>query len=340
MAHYIYKTLKASIMKHKYIIISVVLIIITVFFTECNEIIEEDISKKEVEIIAPSDGIETTIINQTFMWKEVEGVNYYNLRIVTPSFDAIEKIVLDTNISGIDTLNISDKKFNFTLNPGDYEWRLLAINSTSEISSGIMHLKITETTDMSGFVVNLKGPSGETDQTKDLKFSWNNLYNASYYVFELRIDEWSSGSIIIRQEGITNTEYIVDHLDNGKYAWGIKAKNDTSSTEFSTMSLTIDSIPPDQPELIKPENNDFIFDTIVDFTWNRDDDQGTEINDLLYIYTDSSLNNLYDTVNATSKSVDDYLFDEQGEYFWYVGSKDEAGNESESSGVFKFTLDF
>jgi hypothetical protein len=317
----------------------ILLLFFSYFFTKCSEIFEEDISDEEIVIIAPSDGVETTIINQLFMWETIEGANYYNLRIVTPSFQSIQKLVLDTNISAIDTVYNSDNKFYYTLNPGTYEWRLVAANSSNEITSEIMQLTILETTDMSEYNVELTSPSGIMNQTSNIQFGWESIPDAEYYTFIIRKGDWSGDSIVIQEENLTNTQYTVDHLGNGSYAWGVEAGRDSTSTGFTTNSITIDSIKPATPTLVSPQDTTFN-DSSVTFIWERSDDNGTEISDVLFLYSDSEFNDIFDSVTIHSMTQHDFIFDTAQTFYWRVRSVDEAGNRSDFSDGFQFTVFF
>ena len=87
----------------------------------CDDIIEvEDISNRNVDILAPTNG---SIINQTtttFTWNPVEDADAYRLQIATPNFENASQIVLDSTIVS-NTLTKA-------LISGDYEWRIRAEN--------------------------------------------------------------------------------------------------------------------------------------------------------------------------------------------------------------------
>ncbi len=317
-----------------------IIFIVTGFiFSRCSEIFEEDISDEEIVIIAPSDGIETTIINQLFMWETVDGAYYYNLRIVTPSFQSTQKLILDTTISAIDTVYNSDNKFYYTLNPGTYEWRLVAANNSNEITSEIMQLTILETNDISEYDIQLTEPSGLMNETSNIVFRWESIPDAESYIFMIRHGNWSNDSVVVRKENITTTQYTVNHLDNGSYTWGVEAIRDSNSTGFSTKNITIDSINPATPTLISP-NDTTINDSSVTFVWDRLDDGGTEISDVLFIYTDNEFKNIFDSVEINTNTEHNYLFDTAQTFYWRVRSVDEAGNQSDFSDDFQFTVFF
>lgn len=98
------------------------LILLVFLLVSCEEIIEvEDISNRNVTILAPTDTAILTITNINFSWNEVEDAEQYRLQIATPSFEMANQIVLDTTIVSTN--------FNKTLELGSYQWRVRGENS-------------------------------------------------------------------------------------------------------------------------------------------------------------------------------------------------------------------
>ncbi|HET8885630.1 MAG TPA: hypothetical protein VFM70_04665 [Salinimicrobium sp.] len=92
------------------------------FLCSCEEVVfVDDISEEQVELIAPADDVifNTTEIN--FYWEEVPAVDNYKLQIATPSFSEAMEIVEDTLVTS--------QNYTGTLNSGNYEWRVKAVNS-------------------------------------------------------------------------------------------------------------------------------------------------------------------------------------------------------------------
>jgi hypothetical protein len=96
-------------------------IILFLIIVSCADIIVEDISTRKMVLIGPSDSLKTSIRNQVFLWEQMPGAERYRLSIAKPHFQQVELIVLDTSIE--------KSKFNFTFQPGFYEWRVRAENS-------------------------------------------------------------------------------------------------------------------------------------------------------------------------------------------------------------------
>lgn len=103
-----------------------VLILLSIFviLTGCEDILEKDISREKIILVAPSDSIESTDTLQKFAWEHIGPVADYQLQVVTPSFTRIETLVADT-ITPYNLVELSVK-------PGrQYQWRLRALNGSS-----------------------------------------------------------------------------------------------------------------------------------------------------------------------------------------------------------------
>jgi len=121
--------------------VKVLITFVVLLFIGCDDIFEADLSGEVVVIIAPKDELQTEIQSNTFWWDTVEGAEGYNLQIVSPSFDDILRLELDTSIA----IN----QFLYTLEPGDYQWRVCAFNYTSETAYLMHTLTIIDTTSKS-----------------------------------------------------------------------------------------------------------------------------------------------------------------------------------------------
>ena len=108
-----------------------------IFISGCSIISESDIRDVPVILIAPSDGVITSVSGQTFCWNYVDEATNYNLQIVSPGFDYIEKLVLDTALTS--------NKFSMTLDQGVYEWRVNAYNSGYQTQYTAYKLEIENT---------------------------------------------------------------------------------------------------------------------------------------------------------------------------------------------------
>src|ERR1700749_674161 len=100
------------------------LVIITWLLSSCGDIIEPSISKSKIIAEAPADQYQSTSYTINFWWEEVGNALSYHLQVVTPNFAAPGSLVPDTIIK--------KNTFAFTLSPGNYQWRVMAENGSSQ----------------------------------------------------------------------------------------------------------------------------------------------------------------------------------------------------------------
>jgi hypothetical protein len=101
--------------------------IASLFLVGCEDIFVEDLDGRELNLLAPYDGAILNEPTATFWWSRVDDVTGYRLQVVKPTFDKIEKVLLDSVVT--------TEKFHLELPEGSFEWRVKAFNSASEIVS-------------------------------------------------------------------------------------------------------------------------------------------------------------------------------------------------------------
>ena len=92
--------------------------------SSCTEIIEPSVAKRNVRLLAPANNYQTNRPETSFWFEPVEDALKYRLQVVSPSFDSIGQLVLDTLIS--------NNRFTQSMEPGQYQWRVRAENGSSE----------------------------------------------------------------------------------------------------------------------------------------------------------------------------------------------------------------
>lgn len=303
--------------------IMMVLSVVSMICIGCDEVFEDDLSEETVVVIAPTNGLSTSILSHTFWWEPVEDARGYNLTIVSPSFDNIERLIVDTNITGT--------KFNYTLFPDSFEWSIRAYNGSTTTDYFIYSLVIEQTNDLTEQMVVLRSPSNNTATNEDtLVFQWYALPGAEYYMLEIKTPDWD-GSPVIVPEVIYGTTFSVTGIDDGDFHWGVRAYNSTSSSIATPWVVSLDTQNPENPSLVFPGYNETVNDTTLTdskivFQWSRVADSGTTITDSIYISPDS----LFTTSvkYATTATSIDHVMTTAGDYWWKVISIDRAGNKS------------
>ena len=111
------------------------LVVLVAACVACETALEENLSGKKPVLLAPVNNLVTIDTMHTFYWERMDGADEYQLQLVSPRFDSIVQLIVDTTING--------NTFTMDLNPKRYQWRVKAINSGSESDfSDIWNLEI------------------------------------------------------------------------------------------------------------------------------------------------------------------------------------------------------
>lgn len=307
-------------MKNNRYFIALVIGIFSAFsFMQCKDVIEEDLEDEVVIMLAPSHGLTTTVSTINFWWEHLEGADAYNIQVVSPSFDSLERMVLDSNIT--------TNQYQLSLTPGEYEWSVLGYNSVSSSGYYIYKLYVDSSESLSEQTVILTTPiNADTTNETSITFGWDELYSATNYSIEIWTPNFEGQRVL--QENIEGTNFSYKFESNGSFEWGISAENEISKTLFSKRTIYIDTVAPKPPTLSYPANNASLPDTAINFTWTRPSDNGSSISDLIEIFKDTT-NTPIVSVSTVHTSHSDSLG--AGTFFWRVTSNDAAGNIGQPS---------
>lgn len=133
-------------------IIPIILILFSVF--ACDDIFENDISKDDVQVVAPRNNAMVQSGDISFCWRELIGATRYRITIVSPSFELASTLIADTIINtGLDSdttfvwgdgREAKGVKMVQNLSKGDYEWSICAFNSGYTSKEQTMKLTVEE----------------------------------------------------------------------------------------------------------------------------------------------------------------------------------------------------
>ncbi len=292
----------------------------------CQTFFEEDITDQKVLLLAPGNNIETDIATQTFWWNQIEGASNYRLQVVTPSFESVESVILDTLTEA--------NRFTKALYPSGFQWRVRAENSGFITDWSERKLLVYSTSDLTRQSVNILSP-GTITNNSSVRFEWDALYNAAKYTVIVYNSQWD-GVVAVQPTSVTSS-FWSKSLEDGHYVWGVKAENADSETIYSQKSLTVDSTPPTVPALKNPVNKSSGTNSKVQFSWYSFDKTSGIAHDTLAIYTDKELTQLVKSVVTNQQSAE-ISFNNRSTYYWTISSVDQAGNSQKSASSFSFTI--
>jgi hypothetical protein len=295
----------------------------------CTDVLEQDLDGDLITLLAPADNLVTTEVSQVFWWEPADEPTGYRLRMVSPTFDSIARLVIDEEIE-------EGVTFETTLPAGEYQWTVIGINSFSETTPVIRNLTILDdsTQNLSNQNVLLVSPVDDQVQSDSIvSFLWQELDFASNYRIQIATPDFSNSSFIT-EDVIVEVDNYSTVLTDSEYQWRVRGENETSVTPYSTHSFFIDSSAPSAPILNTPNDRDTVSAPVF-LGWSIDESSSQ---DTLYIYSDSLLNNLIIQIGLVETS---YTFTNPvlDKYFWRLRSVDAAGNVSPFSPVRSFCVD-
>lgn len=285
---------------------------------------EDDISNKTVTLVAPTNNSEFFSTGITFTWEAVEYVSDYHIQIARPNFEAPLQIITD--------IVVDTTSFTTQLNIGEYQWRVQAVNSASSSPFSTRSFVILSNEDFQNNSVALTSPANNLlTNISGHNLTWESVIGAGFYQVVIT----DSQNNIISDQEITTTNFNYN-FDDGSYQWKVRAGNGETHTLYSSRSLFIDTATPNTPVLVSPANASSSTDSEVTFQWNRTPIGGSPEKDSIYIFKNSDLTLLELKDEQTSPFIMSSL--SNGTHYWYVKSFDDAGNISQQSSIFSFTL--
>jgi len=307
-----------------------ILLAATVCLTSCDDIIEPSISKSLVQPEAPADQYTSISYTINFWWDPVNSALSYHLQVVTPSFAAPGSLALDTVI----TLN----KFSYNLSPGNYQWRVMAENGSSQTAFTNPRNFTVAATSIKQQSVQLISPATNYLTNKSpFTFQWGSMYGATQYRFEIDTNNFVNEAAVVANTVIPGQQINFTFPKDQVYQWRIRAENDTAQSQWSAINtITYDHTPPGPVTLVAPTNGQTI-SLPVSLQWSA---VATAAHYKLYVLQSDSTT-LYNASFPMTLTETNYSFNlgnSGDKVYWKVSAMDAAGNEGQTSPLSSFVL--
>jgi hypothetical protein len=311
--------------KHLVLILALVAII-----SSCKDFIEPSITNRLITLEAPGDQYQSTSYTINFWWDPVDDALTYHLQVVTPDFNTVSSLALDTVIKGT--------KFAINLKPGSYQWRVMAQNGSSQTKFSTPKSFTILESSIKQQSVQLISPSNNslTNQGAVL-LQWGSLYGATKYKLEIDTNSFINETSLIYNQSIPGQQFNFTFPKDKIYQWRVRAENDTAQAQWSSVNIiTYDHIPPQPVSLTTPANNQQV-SLPVSCQWNI---AASATKYKLYAFKSDSTTT-YSSTFPLSLNTSSYNFNlgSPGErIYWKVTAIDAAGNESQPSILRSFVL--
>lgn len=298
--------------------------------SSCGDIIEPSISKSKMQAEAPANQYQSISYNLNFWWDEVDHALTYHLQVVTPSFASPGNLVLDTIVK--------KNTFAFTLSPGNYQWRVMAENGSSQTAYTTPRSFAVAASSIKQQSLLLSTPPNNlvTNQSA-VVFQWANLYGATQYRFEIDTNNFTDETAVVVNKTTPGQQLNFTFPKDQVYQWRVRTENDTAQSLWSAVSnVTYDHTPPDKVTFNSPTQGQSV-SLPVALQWNT---SASAVKYKVYVFKSDSTS-LYNTsfpvqVNTTSYS---FKFGNPGDkVYWKVTAVDAAGNEGTASELRNFIL--
>ncbi|MES2807019.1 MAG: hypothetical protein V4619_00230 [Bacteroidota bacterium] len=290
---------------------------------------EPSLSKRTMVAQAPGSNFQSTSYAINFWWDEMEDALTYHLQVVTPGFGSVAGLVLDTVVK----IN----RFTYTLKPGNYEWRVLAQNGSSQTPYSAPKNFTVLTTSIGQQTVQLNSPANNflTNQA-NTSLQWESLYAATKYNLQIDTGNFSNENALVYNQTIPGQQINFTFIKDHAYQWRVRAVNDTAKSLWSDIRIiTYDHTPPAQVQATLPANTAQV--TLpVTLQWNNI----AAARYKLYVFKSDSITNysasfpVYlntNSYNFTTGTIGDRIN-------WKVSAIDAAGNEGQASTIRSFVL--
>lgn len=291
----------------------------------CEEVLfEQDISQDRVNLIAPANNTEIEANSVRFNWESLKGATNYEIQIATPNFANANQLVLNT---------VTDSTFyQSELIENDYEWRVRAQNSGYATAYSSAKFSVIPITNFSNNMVILLSPANGLITNEDsVNLQWEDVLEAIQY----RIQILDENGDPIQSESTTDTNLDII-FPEGNLRWQVRAEKDNEYTLYSSRNILVDKTAPNAPTLTTPTDEQILTDPLVTFNWTRTLIEGSVEIDSIYVYRDQNLSELVLKEEVTAPF--ETTLDTNETYYWYMKAFDEAGNKSDDSIVFSFTI--
>lgn len=173
---------------------------------------------------------------------------------------------------------------------------------------------------------------------------WQDATGADNYRIQIDNDsDYSTPNVDNDNVGSLSQYQVPDEnaLPDGFYYWRVCGENENGLGPWSdNWVFRVDTLAPSAPTMVSPENNENTNDNTPNLNWNTVTDNSTPVLYRCYISDNSEFP--HDNYDSGWISDDNYQLPSElteGWWYWHVMAKDNAGNEGDNSGWWRFQVD-
>lgn len=308
------------------------LVIITLagLLSSCKDFVEPSISGGKVTLEAPGNKYQSVSYTVNFWWDQVDDALTYRLQVVSPRFDSVSVLVMDTVVK--------KNTFTLVLTPGSYQWRVRAENGSSQTpyaepySFNVLYSSIKQQN-----VLLLSPASGFLTNQNPVTLQWTSLYGATKYQLEIDTNNFVNESAVLVNQVYPGLQVNYTFPKDQTYQWRVRAQNDTAQARWSAINvMTYNHTAPGVVTLVAPSNKQTV-SLPVSLQWNS---VAKATKYKLYVLKSDSTT-LYNQSFPASLTSTNYSFNlgtSGNKIYWKVTAVDAFGNEGLPSTLRSFSL--
>lgn len=200
----------------------------TTSFSVIDTTTPANISGETVALLAPINDpiIENAEIN--FTWDAIPNATEYIVQVATPNFISPIQILVNQSVNDASTTH--------TLEDGDYEWRVKAVNDSFETSYSTDSFSVDLNANLDDQLLTIIAPPDDfVTSNSNISLEWQQLDLATQY--RVMIIDMGDNSIFL--EDLTNETSLVVEFVSGTYTWKVRGENAQEQTLYTEQTITI-----------------------------------------------------------------------------------------------------
>lgn len=298
----------------------------------CKDIIEPSLKDRAINPQAPANNYQSANYTTNFWWDEMEDALKYRLQIVSPKFDSVTYLALDTVIK--------TNRFSVNLSPGQYQWRVRAENGSSQSAYSQPRSFMIFFSSIKQQKVKLGLPANGTITNQPaIAFQWGDLYGATKYTLQVDTNGFSNENALVYTTTVPGLGINFNLSKDQTYQWRVRAENDTAQAQWSAVSqFTYDHTPPAKVTLSLPANNQTVISPVT-LQWNS---SPTAVKYKLFLFKSdgtTTYSSSYPLVLGNVTSYQLTVADNPGTtLYWKISAIDATGNEGAVSDQRSFVV--
>ncbi|WP_194974087.1 LamG-like jellyroll fold domain-containing protein [Aquiflexum lacus] len=272
-------------------------------------------------LLSPETQKEGVGLSPIFKWAKVPNADSYRLQVSIAS-DFSSYVINQSNIelTEYQSIKLQENK--------TYYWRVRASNAIGNGSNSLSgSFKTLSNSNTPKAIIPVSPLNNVLISPLLIHLNWVEEPSAETYQIQVATDSNFNNRIYTNSD-LTESPLVIPNLDSNKtYYWRIRGRNRSGAGIYSSINTFKTSSypsPPEQVEIISPENDINVFDTKISFLWKEEPIAQSY---RLQLSTSSNFNSFVSNIgNLKNTTYTISNLSSNTQYFWRVIASNEAGD--------------